>query len=103
MEGVKTDLAKGLRELSTGSTRFSIKAKDTEENEAVHKAFKEFSKVECDDNYTQALKRLLESYEKDYKFEAVWEQCKVLEGRLSDLENKLKEPVKKEKEETEAF
>ena len=99
MTEVGTDVHKGLKDLASGFIRFSIKATDTKENEIVHKAFKEFCKFESDDNYTLGLKRLLEIADGDAKFEAVWEHMKTLEDRVLSLEEKLKEPVKKENKE----
>jgi len=72
--------------------RFSIKADDTEANQAVHDAFKEFAKIECDNNYTQALKALLQAYEDDWRFEQ-------LNERLTEIEMKLFKPDTEEKTE----
>jgi hypothetical protein len=69
--------------------RFSIKADDTEANQAVHDAFKDFATIECDNNYTQALKVLLQAYEDDWRFEQ-------LNERLSEVERKLFEPKTEE-------
>ena len=100
MEEVRTDLGEGIRELAPGYIRFSIKANDTKENEQVHEAFKEFCKVECDNNYTQGVKKLLENYDIDYKYESLFEMCQELKERLNKIEAKAKEP---KEEETEAF
>lgn len=74
--------------------RFSIKANDTEENQKIHDAFREFCRVECDDNYTFGLRRLLENYQDDAKFEALWDKYMYLEAELSELKRKLEEPEK---------
>jgi hypothetical protein len=71
---VETDLDNGLRTMADkGFIRFSIKANDTDENQRVHEAFKEFCNVECDGNYTQGLKILLKNYENDYRFDSLYE------------------------------
>ena len=76
-----------------GFIGFSVKAKDTESNRATIKSFLEFAKVECDDNYTIAIRKLIEGNQRDYLFE-------VLSAKILELENKLNEVkgVKKEKD-----
>jgi hypothetical protein len=76
--------------------RFSIKADDTEANQAVHDAFKEFAKIECDNNYTQALKVLLQAYEDDWRFEQLSMRLAEVEGRL--FAPKVEEQVEKKEE-----
>ena len=102
---VNTDINKdGLREISHGIIRFSIKADDTLENLQVHSAFKDFCRVETDNNYTQGLKKLIEYYQSDYKIEMIY---KILENQASVLEDlktsiiDMKETKKKEKSESE--
>lgn len=75
-----------------GFIRFSIKAKDTPENESVHKAFKEFCKVEVDDNYTLGLRKLLEFYQGDFKFEMLHQDIADLQIQVEELRQKLEEP-----------
>ena len=72
--------------------RFSIKADDTEENQRVHDAFKKFSEIETDNNYTLALRKLLEFWESDWRYEQ-------LSYRIAEIESRISEPEKKEKEE----
>ena len=74
----------GLREIAPGYIRFSIKADDTKENQAVHDGFKEFSRVEADNNYTAALRKLLEYWEEDYKYS-------LLNGAIISLSNEVEE------------
>lgn len=93
-----------LRDIADGFVKFTIKARDTEENKLIHDAFKEFCKQEMDDNYTQGLKKLIEYYQSDFKYELIADkidsQYVVLEelrGSIIDLQKKGEEP-KKEKD-----
>ena len=75
-----------LRKLNVdGMIRFSIKANNSEENENIHTAFKAFCKAECDDNYTLGLKRLLENYETDYKYEMLFNEIMEVKADLAEL------------------
>lgn len=71
-----------------GFVRFSIRAEDTEENKAVHLAFKDFCRAECDNNYTIGLRVLLQYYERDFKFEMLWDKIAALEEKLLKMEEK---------------
>jgi hypothetical protein len=72
-----------------GFVRFSIRAEDTEENKAVHAAFKDFCRAECDNNYTIGLRTLLNYYAGDYKFEAIWDKIALVEARVIDIEKNV--------------
>ena len=86
-----------LRDLTdNGFIRFSIKAKDTVENEEVHSQFRTFCKVECDDDYTLGLRTLMNYYSDRGMFEAMWDNLKELEARIVELEVKDKPVEKKE-------
>lgn len=85
-----------------GFVRFSIKAKDTPENKAVHGDFKEFAGVVCNDDYTLALKTLLMYYSDRGLFESLYERVAMLEARIQDLEG-YKPGVQKEEVKEEAF
>jgi hypothetical protein len=101
---METDLNEGLRGMNVeGSIKFSIKARDTEENERVHNAFKEFAKQEWDDNYTLALKDLLQTKEADYKYEAMWEHINHLGRELHQMKETKEEPKEKDEEQNEVF
>ena len=94
-------IEESLRELGVdGFIRFSIKAHNTEENMAVHNAFKEFCKVESDNNYTLGAKKLLEYYQTDYKFEMIVEKLQELEARIEQVEGK---PVEDKEKKENAF
>jgi hypothetical protein len=81
-----------LRDLGVdGFIRFSIKAHNTEENMAVHNAFREFCKVETDNNYTLGIKKLLENYSQDTKFDILYEMIQELEMKVDDKKSKEKE------------
>lgn len=69
-----------------GYISFFIKAEDTEENEAIHAAFKEFCKIEASNNYTIGLSILLRNYQTDYKFEMVANKLLELEQRLDSMD-----------------
>ncbi len=102
IEGCSGDLE--LREIAKGFIIFSIKADDTEENEGVHKAFWEFCKVETNNDYTQGIKRLLEFYEADFKYELLYNQIGELRTTLNDLQSSVvqlnKEPSSKKPNDT---
>lgn len=84
------DVTEGFREMGTpGFIRFTIRAQDNESNRKVHEAFKTFCELECDNNYTFGIRKLLEEYEADAKFEALWEQMSMLQARVDELENKI--------------
>lgn len=85
---------KGLAD--KGYIRFSIKAEDTPENVAVHAAFKQFAEIECDNNYTIALRSLLKNYESDYRFDALWQHIESLQEKVQLLEEKLEKPKSKD-------
>ena len=67
-----------------GFIGFSVKAEDNDSNRAIIKSFLEFAKVECDNNYTLAIRKLMEGNQRDYLLE-------VLSGKILELENKLNE------------
>lgn len=88
-----------------GHISFFIKAPYTEENNTIHTAFRDFSKIEAADNYTMALKILLQSYDRDTKYIILGERIMELEVKVKELEDyiKQKEPFNKEKGVSEAF
>jgi hypothetical protein len=93
----------GLRDIAKGTVRFSIKADDTLENLQVHSAFKEFCRIETDNNYTQGIRKLMEYFQSDYKYEMIVEKigtmCAVsddLRASIIELKETPKEEVKEE-------
>jgi len=104
---VKTNMSEdGLRDIAPGTVRFSIKADDTLENMQVHAAFKDFCRVETDNNYTQGLKKLLEYYQSDYKIEMIYSAINEQNATLADLKASVVDLQKKPKvedEESDAF
>jgi len=68
---------------------FSIKARDTEANRIIHKAFKEGAKKYTDNDYTQYLRRLLERAQEDYKYKAFHRRLDEFEERLMAIESAL--------------
>ena len=100
----------GLREIATGYIRFSIKADDTVENHQVHEAFKEFCKIETDNNYTQGIRKLLEFYQSDYKTELLKDAIDSVQVSLEDLKASVislqeskKEDNSKNEEDSDSF
>ena len=85
----------GMSDLAKGSVRFSIRADDTPENLAVHKAFREFCKVETNNDYTQGLRKLLEYYQGDFKYELINDRITELNTTLLDLKGSIIEVTKK--------
>lgn len=95
------EMNSALRQMTEGkkTIRFSIKCDDTAENQAVHDAFKEFARTECDNNYTMAIRKMLEALQEDWKYES-------LSIRISNLESatpSAKATEVKEKEDVKAF
>lgn len=96
------EVSKGMREMdSPGFVRFSIKTENTEENIAVHDAFKEFCKAEADNNYTIGLRVLLKAYEEDYRFSILSEMINNMNEELTVLKNQI-DGKKEEEEEDES-
>ena len=90
------DYVEGLKEMGIpGFVRFTVRATDNESNRHIHDAFKKFCELECDNNYTFGLRKLLEEYEEDAKIEMLWEQISLLQARVSELEDKTAKPQKK--------
>lgn len=79
-----------------------IKAEDTEQNAAIHAAFREMAKVECRNDYTFALGKLLEYYQADAKTQMLWDELQNVRAEVADLKKKL-ETKKEQKEEEVAF
>lgn len=92
-----------LRDLSKGFIRFSIKAEDTEQNQEVHQDFKEFCRIETDNNYTLGLKKLLDTYSGDIKFEILYQEIQTLKNDIELLKVKPKENKDKDEDELEMF
>ena len=91
------DFTSLMRERWEGFTGFSIKAKDTEANRAIHDAFREFCEVEANKDYTIGLKLLLEAIRQDYKYEVMFDRLVHIEQKLKEMEVKP-EPKKEQKE-----
>jgi len=83
--------------MDNGKIWFTIRANNTPENIVIHNAFKEYSKIECDNNYTLGLRTLLEFKQADYKYESLYAQIQELKAKVKELEPKKAE----KKDETE--
>jgi hypothetical protein len=94
--GIEND---GLRDIADGTIRFGIKAPDTLENLQIHNAFKNYCKIETDNNYTQGLKRLMEYYQGDFKYEMIFEKLEAQSIALENLKASIVEMNKKPKSE----
>jgi hypothetical protein len=88
-----------LRDIAPGFIRFSIKADDTAENQSVHEAFREFCKIETDNNYTQGLRKLLEYYQSDFKYEMIYNKLQDQSCTLDDLRESVIQLQSKPKKE----
>ena len=96
MEEVKTDVKDmELRDFAKGKTRFTISADDTLENMTIHESFKEFCRIETDNNYTQGIRKLLEYYQGDFKYEMLFNKLEEQNVVLSDLKGSIIELTKK--------
>ena len=86
-----------LREIMDPEYIFlSIRADDSEKNRAIHAAFREMARIEfpkTHDNFTLALGKLLEYYDKDAKTEMLWSAVTNCEHRLDVLEQSLRAPA----------
>lgn len=80
-----------------GYVILKIKAEDTENNQKIFSAFRELAQSECRNDYTLTLRKLLEYYEADAKFEQLWYVIHELEERIATLEAEKTKPIKKEK------
>ena len=101
---VNTDISKApLRDFADGFIRFNIKADDTEENQKVHEAFKEFCKLETDNNYTQGLRKLLEYYQGDFKYEMLYDRLDEQALLLQELKESVIQKQQRKEENTGLF
>lgn len=102
VDKIETDVKEmNLRDIAQGYIRFSIKAEDTLENMQVHAAFKEFCRVETDNNYTLGVRKLMEYYQGDFKIELLYNKLEELNAMLADLRGSVVELQKKPKEDEE--
>ena len=69
-----------------GKVWLTIRADDTEHNRAVLGSFRDLARVECKNDYTIALRKLLEYYEADAKIELLWAAVTAMERRIEELE-----------------
>lgn len=89
-----------LKELKTmgaeGFIGFSVKAKDTEENVAIHEGFKNYCLHNARSDYTQGLRLLLEKAVmlEDMETEQLMNKIVELENRIIALEKSDKKEVK---------
>lgn len=74
---------------------FKVKYHGTKENVAVHEAFKEYCRLQTDNNYLQGIKRLLELASVDWKYESLHEEIIELKNKVVLLEQE-KESKKEE-------
>ena len=108
MNEIETNVKKmNLRDLAEGTIGFNIKAKDTEQNQAIHDAFREFCKIESDNNYTLGISKLLEYYQSDFKYEMLYESLNELKVLVDDLKSSVvtlqQKPKSEDNEEGDMF
>ena len=80
-----------------------IKSKKNDSNEAIINGFRSFCEIETNNDYTQGLKRLLEYYEIDSKYEMFARKFVEIEEKIAILEASLSKPKKKETEKKGVF
>ena len=68
----------------------------------VHSAFKEFCRVETDNNYTLGLRKLMEYYQGDFKIEMLYDKLNELNTVLEEVKGSVVELQKKPKEENDS-
>lgn len=84
------DELSSLRELPVkGHIFMGLKAEDTEQNEAIHSAFREMARVECRNDYTLALGKLLEYYQEDARFQMMWHEIEGLRAEVAELAKRI--------------
>jgi hypothetical protein len=86
-----------LRKLSDdGYIRFSIKTKDTVQNEAIHEAYREFCRVHAKNDYTHGLHLLLRSFDFVSNINGLWKAIEDIEERVLAVEDSLNKEEEKE-------
>jgi hypothetical protein len=90
------ELEEALRKLPVeGYVWLNIRATNTPENVAIHTAFKDFCKQECDDNYTIGLKVLLGGFSLDGSVPELVSKVKELEEKVSVLQKEVTDMKKR--------
>jgi hypothetical protein len=82
-----------------GYIYLKIRARDTEANAAVIQGFRQMAVIECDNDYTQTLAKLLEYYQADAKTEMLWEELRALKMLVAELSQKIETKNKEEDDE----
>lgn len=80
-----------------GYIGFSVKAKDTESNREVIRTFLSFAKDECDDNYTLAIKRLVDNNMNLNLLDVLAAKVLEVETRVEGVEEKISGKKKDDK------
>lgn len=78
-----------------GRIGFNISSEDTEENAKIYKGFFHYAKSEHDNNFTLALRALLDNISADYKYELLLEKIVELEGNIQTLAEKSQRDIPK--------
>lgn len=86
-----------------GYVKFTIKADDNIENNTIHEAFKEMARVECGNDYTLAIRKLLEYYERDAKFDSLYHLIVELDQRITVIEQSLLDEPEESEDDEGAF
>ncbi len=76
-----------LKGVKTSS--FNVKYNDTEINWDVVKSFKLFCDVETQNNYLLGIKKLLEFYKADWKYQTLHEDIKTLRSELLSFSTQI--------------
>lgn len=70
---------------------FFIRYNNSESNMGVHKAFIDFCWRETDGNYLQGIKKLLENYAEDFRYNLLCNKIEDVAGSVIELATKEKE------------
>ena len=76
---------------------FKIGYSNTEENRQVHHAFMSYCEHETDNNYLQGMKRLLEWYSTDWKYNTILTELKSVKEELTLFKQEMSEKENSEK------
>jgi len=98
LQKLKTDMVKWDRDYWVVCT---IKAKRNDHNEGVIRQFKLFCKNETDNDYTQGLKRLLEHYSTDWKYESLYNEISELKTDIAEIKISKDQEVQTRKDKKE--
>lgn len=96
------DLDKDLREMpAQGRISLYMSSENTERNQAIYDAFRDYARVEWENDYTNALGYLLLFYEEDARLVSIENSILTLKNELDELRKLLSESKGESKTEAE--